>query len=157
MVVVGPEAMSEYKPLLRTQITVLATFFVLVLPAIWFAGMGYMWFIEHGLKLDTNAQPEGIVDRIISLVAVLPMIPIMLAAILVSGIPWMFVMARLLSWDDIQYFTKSKGPRLPLLSDWIDRMWLRMIESRRPGRSAVMFTSQYARRRRAPRHRSAWR
>jgi len=124
--------MSDYKPPVRTQITILASLFVVVLPAIWFAAMGYMWFIEHGLKLDANAQPDGIVDRLLILVAVLPMIPVMLVAILISGIPWMFVMSRVLSWVDIEYFTTKKGPRVPLLSDWLDRLWLRMIESRRP-------------------------
>jgi hypothetical protein len=124
--------MSEYKPSVRTQIILLGSFFVVVLPAIWFAAMGYMWFIEHGLKLDVNARPESVKDHLAILVAVLPIIPVMLAAILVSGIPWMLVMARLLSWDDIQHFTKRKGPRLPLLSDWLDRIWLHMIESRRP-------------------------
>jgi len=53
-------------------------------------------------------------------------------AILLTGIPWMFAMAHLLSWNDIQYFTSKKGPRVPWLSDWLDRVWLRMIESRRP-------------------------
>jgi|SRR6185369_2620407 len=124
--------MSEYNPPVRTQIIVLASFFLLVLPAIYFAGMGYMWLIEHGLKFDTNAKPDGIMDRLRILVIVLPLIPVMLVAILVSGIPWMLVMARFLSWADIQYFTRRKGPRLPLLSDWLDRMWLRMIESRKP-------------------------
>jgi hypothetical protein len=124
--------MSEYKPPVWTQITVLASLFVIMLPAIWFAAMGYMWFIEHGLKLDTNATPEGIVDRLLILVTVLPMIPVMVGAILISGIPWMFAMSRLLSWADIQYFTKRKGPRFLLLSDWLDRVWLHMIEPRRP-------------------------
>jgi len=124
--------MTEHKPSVRTLITVLGSFFVIVLPAIWFAAMGYMWFIEHGLKLDVNARPESVMDHLVILVAVLPIIPVMLIAILVSGIPWMFVMARFLSWDDIQHFTKKKGPRLPLLSDWLDRIWLRMMESRKP-------------------------
>ena len=129
---VGLVAMSDYRPSVRTQIILLATLFAVVLPAIWFAGMGYMSLIEHSLKLDTNAQPEGIVDRLLILVTVLPMIPVMLLAILIAGIPWMFVMSRLLSWADIQYFTTQKGPRFPLLSDWLDRLWLHMIESRRP-------------------------
>ena len=124
--------MSDYKPPVRTQITILASFFVVVLPAIWFASMGYMWFIEHGLKFDTNAEPDGIVDRLLILVTLLPMIPVMLVAILISGIPWMFAMSRVLSWLVIEYYTTKKGPRVPLLSDWLDRLWLRMIESRRP-------------------------
>ena len=124
--------MSEYKPSVRTQFILLGSFFLIVLPAIWFAGMGYMWFIEHGLKLDVNARPESVMEHVVILVSVLPMIPVMLVAILVSGIPWMFVTARLLSWNDIRHFTRRKGPRLPLLSDWLDRIWLRMIESRRP-------------------------
>lgn len=124
--------MSEYKPQLRAQVTVLVTFFLVVLPAISLAGIGYMWFLEHGLKFDTNAKPEAILDRLIVLLAVLPIIPVMLTAILLSGIPWMFAMARLLSWDDLQYLTKRKGPRLPFLSDWIDRIWSRMIEPKRP-------------------------
>jgi hypothetical protein len=124
--------MTEYKPSVRTQIIMLATFFAVVLPAIWFAGMGYMWFIEHGLKLDTNATPEGVVDHLLMLVTVLPMIPVILVAILISGIAWMFVVSRVLSWADIQYYTKQKGRRYPFLSDWLDRLWLRMIESRRP-------------------------
>jgi hypothetical protein len=124
--------MSEYKPSVRTQIMLLGSFFVIVLPAIWCAAMGYMWLIEHGLKLDVNAKPESVMDHLVMLLAVLPMIPVMLAAILVAGVPWMLVMARLLSWEDLEHFTKKKGPRLPLLSDWLDRIWLRMIESRRP-------------------------
>ena len=124
--------MSEYKPSVRTLIIVLGSFFAVVLPAIWFAAMAYMWFIEHGLKLDVNVRPESVMDHLVILMAVLPIIPVMLAAILVSGIPWMLVTARLLSWNDIQHFTKRKGPGLPLLSDGLDRIWLRMIESRRP-------------------------
>ena len=57
---------------------------------------------------------------------------VIVAAILISGIPWMFVVSRILSWADIQYYTKQKGRRIPFLSDWLDRLWLRMIESRRP-------------------------
>jgi len=124
--------MSEYRPSVMTQITLLGSFFVIVLPAIWFAGMGYMSLIEHVLKLDANSKPDGIVDRFLILVTVLPMIPVMLLAILISGIPWMLVMSRILSWADIEYFTKQKGPRLPFLSDWLDRLWLHMIESRKP-------------------------
>jgi hypothetical protein len=124
--------MSEHKPSVRTQIILLATLFAVVLPAIWFAGMSYMWLIEHGLNLDTNARPEGIVDRLLILVTLLPIIPVFLAAILITGIPWMFVVSRLLSWADIQYFTKQQGPRFLFLSDWLDRLWLHMIESRRP-------------------------
>ena len=123
--------MSAYRPRLKTQIAVLATFFVIVLPAIWFAAMGYMWFVEHGLKIDASAQPEGIVDRLVILLLLLPMIPLMVLAIYVAGIPWMFIMSRILPWADIEYFTGKKGPRIPLLSDWFDRMWLRMIECRK--------------------------
>ncbi len=124
--------MSAYKPRLKTQIAVLATFFVIVLPAIWFAAMGYMWLVEHGLKIDASAQPESIVDRLVVLLLVLPMIPIMVLAICIASIPWMFIMSRILPWADIEYFTGKKGPRIPLLSDWFARMWLRMIESRKP-------------------------
>lgn len=124
--------MKDYKPSVWTLILVLASFFVVVLPAIWFTGLGYMWFIEHGLKLDTTTKPEGVVDRLLVLVTVLPMIPLMLLAILISGIPWMFAMSRFLSWADIEHFTKQRGPRLPVLSAWLDRVWLRMIQSRRP-------------------------
>jgi hypothetical protein len=129
----GLAAMSEHKPSVRTQATILGSFFVIVLPAIWFAAMGYIWFVEHSVEVDFNARPESVMDHLLILLAVLPMIPVMLAAIVVSGVPWMFAMSRLLSWDDIQYFTMKRGPRLPVLSDWLDRMWLRMIESRRPG------------------------
>jgi hypothetical protein len=128
--------MSEYKPRLRTQIAVLASFFIVVLPAIWLAAMGYMWFMEHGLKLDASAKPEGIVDRFLTLLTVLPIIPTMLAAILATGIPWMFVMTRLLPLADIEYYTRQKGPRVPFLSDWLDRVCRRMIESRRKERPA---------------------
>jgi hypothetical protein len=93
-----------------------------------------MWLIEHGFKLDLDAKPDGIVDGLLMLLMVLPIIPVMLLAILISGIPWMFVTSRVLSWADIQFFTKQKGPRFPILSDWLDRLWLRMIESRRPER-----------------------
>ena len=124
--------MTEYKPSVRKQITILASFFVIVLPSIWLAAMGYMWLLEHGLKIDTNAKPEGLVDRLLVLVTVLPMLPVMLLAILIAGLPWMFVMSRILSWADLQYYTKQKGTRFPLLSDWLDRLWLHMIESRTP-------------------------
>ena len=124
--------MSDYKPSARTLIIVLASFFTVVLPAIWLTGMGYMWFIEHGLKIDTTTKPEGVVDRLLVLVSVLPTIPLMVLAILISGIPWMFVMSRILSWAEIQHFTKQKGPRVPFVSAWLDRVWLHMIQSRRP-------------------------
>ena len=123
--------MAEHKPSIRTQVIVLATFFVVVLPAIGVTGMGYIWFLEHGLKLDTNAKPEGIMDRLSILLAAIPIIPTMLVAILVAAIPWMFMMSRVLSWADVQYYTKQKGPRLPLVSNWLDRVWIRMIESRK--------------------------
>jgi hypothetical protein len=124
--------MTEYKPSVRTQIVMLATFFAVVLPAIWFSGMGYMWLIEHWQKLDSDATSEGVLDQLLNLVTVLPVLPVIVAAILISGIPWMFVVSRILSWADIQYYTKQKGRRIPFLSDWLDRLWLRMIESRRP-------------------------
>ncbi len=90
-----------------------------------------MWFLEYGLKLDMNAKPESPKDSLLTLVAVLPVIPIMLASILVAGLPWMFVMSRVLSRADIRYFTKQNGNRVPWLSDWLDRVWERMIESRK--------------------------
>jgi hypothetical protein len=109
-----------------------SSFFAVVLPAIWFSGMGYMWLIEHWQKLDSDATSEGVLDQLLNLVTVLPVLPVIVAAILISGIPWMFVVSRILSWADIQYYTKQKGRRIPFLSDWLDRLWLRMIESRRP-------------------------
>jgi hypothetical protein len=124
--------MSEYKPRLGTQIAVLASLFAVVLPAICLAAVGYMWLLKHGLNLDVDAHPEGVLANLLMFLAVIPIIPTMLAAILLTGIPWMFVMAHFLSWDDIQYFTSKKGPRLPWLSDWLDRIWLHMIEPRRP-------------------------
>ena len=125
-------AVTDYKPSSRTLIVVLASFFAVVLPAICFAGMGYTWVMKNGLNLDTDAKPESIADQLLILAQVLPMIPLMVMAIFISSVPWMFVMSRLLSWADIVYFTKQKGPRLPIISDWLDRLWLRMIESRRP-------------------------
>jgi len=124
--------MSDYRPCLKTLIAVLATFFAIVLPAIWLSAMGYMWLVEHGLKIDTAAQPESIADRVLVLLLVLPMIPVMVLAIYIAGIPWMFIMSRILPWADIEYFTHKKGLRIPLLSDLSDRLWLRMIESRKP-------------------------
>ncbi|HNQ90147.1 MAG TPA: hypothetical protein PKM73_16135 [Verrucomicrobiota bacterium] len=88
--------------------------------------------MEHGLKIDTAAQPESVVDRLVVLLLVLPMIPLMVLAIYIAGIPWMFIMSRNLPWADIEYFTGNKGPRIPVLSDWSDRLWLRMIASRKP-------------------------
>jgi hypothetical protein len=123
--------MNDHKPSPRTLILVLASFFVVVLPAICFTAMGYMWFVEHVLKLDCNTKPESIVDQLLVLAAVFPMILLMPVAIMIAGVPWMFAMSRVLSWSDIEYFTKQKGPRLPLLSDWLDRLWLHMIQSRR--------------------------
>lgn len=124
--------MSDYKPSVRTLILVLGSLYAVVLPAICLTGMGYMWFVQHSLKLDINTQQEGVVDRLLVLGAVLPMIPLMVLAIIISGIVWMFVMSRVLSWADIQHLTKQRGPRFPLVSSWLDRLWLRMIESRRP-------------------------
>ena len=124
--------MSEHKPSVRTLILVLASFFAVVLPAILVTGVGYMWLIEHAFELDTTTKPESLVDRLVVVVTILPMIALMLLAILISGIPWMFVMSRLLSWADIEHFTRQRGPRLPFLSAWLDRLWLRMIQSRRP-------------------------
>ena len=130
--VVGLVARNEYKPPARTTAILLATFFVVVLPAIYFSGMGYIRLVEHGFGLDLDAKSDGIVDGFMGLLMVFPIIPVMLLSILITGIPWMFVASRVLSWADIQFFTKQKGPRLPILSDWIDRLWLRMIENRRP-------------------------
>ena len=123
--------MGEYKPRIRTQLVVLATFLVLVLPAIWFSGMGYIWFLETGLKLDLDKKSEGFADGLLMLATVFPIIPVMMVGILAAGIPWMFLMSRYLSWAEIQYYTKQKGPRMPLLAEWLDRLWERMIESRR--------------------------
>ncbi len=114
------------------MIVVLASYVAIVLPAIGLAGLGYMLFIEHGLKLDTTAKPGGVVDRLLVLGAVLPILPVMILAIIVSSIPWMFVMSRLLSWADIEHLTKQRGLRVPFLSVWLDRLWLRMIKSRSP-------------------------
>jgi len=127
-----PALAAGYKPPMRIQIGVMVSFFLVILPAIALAALGYMWYIENVLKLDVNAKPEGIVDRLFILVTVLPMIPVMVLGILVSGILWMLIMARLLSWPDIQYYTAKKGPRCPILSDWLDRLWLRMTEFKRP-------------------------
>ena len=124
--------MSDSKLSVRTLIFVLASFFAVVIPAIALTGIGYMWFIEHGLKLDSTTKPEGIGARLLVFGAVLPMIPLMVLAIFISGIPWMFVMSRVLSWAEIQHFTTQKGRHLPFVSAWLDRMWLRMIQSRRP-------------------------
>ncbi|MEY4202132.1 MAG: hypothetical protein RLZZ265_3872 [Verrucomicrobiota bacterium] len=124
--------MTDYKPSSRTLIVLLASLFAVVLPAICFAAMGYIWVMKNGLNLDTDAKPETIGDRMLILAQVLPMIPLMVMAVFISGVPWMFVMSRLLSWADIVYFTKQKGPRLPIISACLDRLWLRMIESRRP-------------------------
>lgn len=66
------------------------------------------------------------------LLLLLPMVPVMMLAVCAAGIPWMFIMSRVLPWDDIESFTAKKGPRVPLLSDWLDRLWLRMIDRRRP-------------------------
>jgi len=130
--------MSEYKPTVRIQVMVLGSFMLMVLPSIWVAGMGYMWLVEHGLKLDMDAKPQGIGEQFIMLSTVLPMLPAMLMAILISGILWMFIMSRALSWADLQYFThmndsaKKKRSRFPFVSDWLDRLWQRMIEFKRP-------------------------
>ena len=129
--------MNDHKPSVRTQIIVFASLFAVALPAILFSGMGYMWVIEHGLKLDTHAKPEGIQDSLLILVTVFPMIPLMGLAILIAGIPWMFVMSRVLSWADIQHFTRQKGPRLSFLSEWLDRLWLHMIQCREPANLPV--------------------
>jgi hypothetical protein len=94
--------------------------------------MGYIWLMGHSFKIDMDAKPEGIMGGMVMLLMVLPIIPVMLLGILIAGIPWMFVMSRVLSWADIQFFTKQEGPRFPILSDWLDRLWLRMIERRRP-------------------------
>lgn len=110
----------------------LASFFVIVLPSIWLAAMGYMWLIEHSLKIDPNAKPESLGDRLLVLATVLPIIPVMLLAILITGIPWMLVMSRFLSRADLQYYTNRKGPRIPWLSDRLERLWLHLIESRAP-------------------------
>ena len=73
--------MSEYKPGVRTQVTLLGSFFVIVLPAVWFAAMGYMWFIEQYVKVDVNATPESVMDHFLILLAVLPMIPVVPAVL----------------------------------------------------------------------------
>lgn len=103
----------------------------MVLPAIWISAMGYIRFLEDVLKLDTHPKPEGILDRLFELLLVLPMIPVMLLAIFLAGIPWMFLMSRVLSWADLEFFNKPNKQRLPLFSDWTERLWVWMIKSRK--------------------------
>lgn len=124
----------QYKPSDRAQLGLMLSFLPIVLPAIVLTGLGYFWLLEHGLKLDTFTRPEGIKDRLLMVLLILPMIPVLLVAILLSSIPWMFIASRLLSWPDLQFYTNQnqKGPRMPLLSDWLDRLWLQMIEPKRP-------------------------
>lgn len=90
--------------------------------------MGYIWVLEDGLKLDMEARPETLLEELMILGTVLPIIPVMS----VTGITWMFLMARLLSPADIRYNASLKGPRLPVISGWLDRLWLRMIATK-PG------------------------
>ncbi len=49
-----------------------------------------------------NPPTPGEPANLLMFVAVLPTIPAMLAATLVTGIPWMSAMAHFLSWNDIQ-------------------------------------------------------
>ena len=123
--------MTEYKPSIRTQVVYFATFFALVLPAIVLAGEGYFLFLEHGLKIDMNEKSEGIRDSLFMMLMMLPMVPTIVVGILLAGMPWMFFMSRFLSWADIEYYGKQKGPRFPWLSDWLERIWERMLESKR--------------------------
>ena len=129
--------MTEYKPALRTQLAVVGSLLAFVLPAITLSGAGYIRWLEQGLKLDFDNGPADLAGRLRMLAAVVPIIPVMLAAILAAGIPWMFAMARLLPLQDIQYYNRQnynrkKGSRVPLLSKWLDRVWARMIRSRMP-------------------------
>jgi len=125
---------GQHQPSTRTQLLLIVSFLLLVLPSIWFTGNGYFWLLENALHLDTEAKPEGIMDRLFMLLMILPMIAAMLLGILFSSIPWMFIASRLLSWPDLQFYTNQnqKSPRMPLLSDWLDRLWLQMIEPKRP-------------------------
>lgn len=127
---------GKYQPSTRAQILLLLSFLLMVLPSIWFSSMGYFWLLENALHLDTKTKPEGIMDRLFMLVMILPMIPAILLGILLSSIPWMFAASRLLSWPDLQFYTNQKGPLYPLISDWLDRLWLRMIEPKRPKTSS---------------------
>lgn len=56
----------------------LATFLVVVLPALWFSGIGYMWLVEHVFEFDLDATPDGLVDGLLGLAVVLPIIPVTL-------------------------------------------------------------------------------
>lgn len=47
--------------------------------------------IEYVFKFDSEAKPDGIVDGLLMLLVILPIIPVMLLAIWISGVPWMFV------------------------------------------------------------------
>lgn len=127
--------MSRYKSPLWRQLVVVASFLAFMLPAIALAGGGYFWFVEQVLGLDTRAKPQGMLAGLLIVLGVLPMVFLMLVAILISSIMWMAVMACLLSWPDLEFYTNQKGPRVAWISDWLEKVWLRLIEPKRPGGS----------------------
>ena len=108
----------------------LGSFVVLVFPGIFLAGLGYIQLLEKGLGLNRDAAPNSFGDQLFFLLIFLPMLPAMLLAILVAGIPWMFIMSRFLSAADIEHFSKQKSASIPWVSNWLDQLWLRMIASR---------------------------
>lgn len=132
----SPIEQGDYKPATSTTILMLLSLFVFVLPAIIGSALGYMWLVEHGFKLNLDAGPETLADSLVILGLLLPMIPVMTGSILLAGIPWMYLMARLLSWRDIEFYTHQKQPRLPVISDWLDAIWNRMIATRPEARNS---------------------
>jgi len=124
--------MHDHQPSIRTRIFVLMSFFAVALPAISLVVIGYVWFFKYGLQWDIYAQPQSWLDRLCIFAAVLPLLPLLVLALTLAAIPWMRLLARCLSWADIEYFTKQKGAHIPLLSPWLERLWLRIIAHRRP-------------------------
>ena len=123
--------MTHPKPGWRSHAVVLGSFFTLVLPAIAAAALGYLWIVQRGFGVDIDARPEGWGDRLRNLLMLLPMIPLMVAAVLLAGIPWMWIASRCLPAADLEYYSQRRGPRWPWLSDWLEHLWQRMLEARR--------------------------
>jgi hypothetical protein len=126
--------MSLYKPSIAKQIAVVGSLLALALPAIVVAGLSYMYFLEYGLGADMHAKPETLLESAKVTLACFPMTILVLIAILLAGIIWMFIMSRVLSWADIQYYAeqaKQRNARIPWVSDILDRIWEAMLKKRK--------------------------
>jgi hypothetical protein len=128
--------MAEYKPSRRKQFAIIAGFLAFSLPWIVLTARAYSWIsIRWWLHVSESVESSSGLYWLLSLLVVAGVCPVTLIVTLLALIPWMFLMSRWLPWRDVEYFSRQRTPRIPLLSNWLDRLWAKMIAHRRSASS----------------------